>query len=159
MVQLWVNLPAKDKGAPAAYQAITADMIPSVSFDGGTARVVAGAFGGTQGPARTFTPINLYAGTEVVLPLTAGHTSMITVLSGQVTTEGEVFGEADIARLSSDGEGVTVRAEGDAMVLVLSGEPIDEPVAAHGPFVMNSEEEILQTIRDFQTGQFGRMAQ
>lgn len=163
MVQLWVNLPAKDKGTPPAYQAITADTIPTVTFAGGSARIIAGAFGDTKGPARTFTPVNLWdvrlgAGAKATLPLPEGHNSMIAVLSGHVTIDGQGVGEAEIARLSTDGDVVTLHADGDAMVLVLTGEPIDEPVVGYGPFVMNSEAEIHQAIEDFNAGRFGRMA-
>jgi redox-sensitive bicupin YhaK (pirin superfamily) len=163
MVQLWINLPAKDKGAPPAYQAITADTIPTVTFDGGRARIIAGAFGDTKGPARTFTPVNLWdvrldAGAEVTLPLPEGHNSMVAVLSGHVTIDGKGVGEADAARLSTDGGGVMLHADGDAMILVLTGEPIDEPVVGYGPFVMNSEDEIREAIEDFNAGRFGQMA-
>lgn len=162
MVQLWVNLPAKDKMAPAGYQAITRDLIPTVAIDGGSARVIAGELSGTKGPARTFTPVNLWdvrlaADAEVTLPLPAGHNSMIAVLSGHVTIDGQGVGEAEIARLSTDGEGATVKADGDAMVLVLTGEPIDEPVFGYGPFVMTNEAEIRQAIDDFNSGRFGRV--
>lgn len=163
MVQLWINLPAKDKGAPPAYQAITADTIPTVTFDGGRARIIAGAFGDTKGPARTFTPVNLWdvrldAGAEVTLPLPEGHNSMVAVLSGHVTIDGKGVGEAEVARLSTDGGGVMLHADGDAMILVLTGEPIDEPVVGYGPFVMNSEDEIREAIEDFNAGRFGQMA-
>ena len=167
MVQLWVNLPAKDKGTPPAYQALTAAMIPTVTFDGGKARIVAGTFADTSGPARTFTAVNLWdvrlnADADTVLPLPAGHTSMIAVLSGHVTIEpnaaGEGVGEGEIARLSTAGEGVHIRADGDAMLLVLTGEPIEEPVVGHGPFVMNTEAEIHEAIVDFNAGRFGQMA-
>ena len=163
MVQLWVNLPAKDKMAPAEYQAITRDMIPEVALDGGRARIIAGELNGTKGPARTFSPVNLWdvrldADAEVTLPLPDGHTSMIAVLSGHVTIDGKGVGEAEIARFSLNGEGVTVKADGDAMLLVLTGEPIDEPVVGHGPFVMNSEAEIRQAFADFNSGRFGAMA-
>jgi redox-sensitive bicupin YhaK (pirin superfamily) len=162
MVQLWINLPAKDKAAPPAYQAITADEIPTVTFDGGRARIIAGAFGDTKGPARSFTPVNLWdvrveAGAEAMLPLPEGHNSMVAVLSGHITIDGEGIGEAEVARLSTDGGGVTLHADGDAMILVLTGEPIDEPVVGYGPFVMNSEAEIRQAIEDFNAGRFGQM--
>lgn len=163
MVQLWINLPAKDKGAPPAYQAITADVIPTVTFDGGRARIIAGASGDTKGPARTFTPVNLWdvrveAGAEAMLPLPEGHNSMVAVLSGHITIDGKGVGEAEVARLSTDGDGVTLHADGDAMILVLTGEPIDEPVVGYGPFVMNSEDEIREAIEDFNAGRFGQMA-
>ena len=162
VVQLWVNLPAKDKMAPPAYQSITHDTIPSVALDGGSARIIAGELHGTHGPARTFTPINLWdvrlaANADVVLPLPKGHNSMIAVLSGHVTIDGRGIGEAEIARLSADGEGISVHADGDAMILVLTGEPIDEPVFGYGPFVMNTEAEIRQAIEDFNSGRFGRV--
>lgn len=148
---------------PAKYQAITRDSIPEVSFDGGRARIIAGDYSGTSGPASTFTPINLWdvrldAGADVTLPLPAGHTTMVAVLSGHVTLDGQGVGEAEIARLSSDGEGVQIKADGDAMILVLTGEPIDEPVFGHGPFVMNTEAEIRQAIAEFNSGKFGALA-
>lgn len=163
MVQLWVNLPAKDKMSPAKYQAITRDAIPEVSFDGGRARIIAGALDGTTGPASTFTPINLWdvrlaADANVTLPLPAGHTTMIAVLSGHVTIGGQGVGQAEIARLSRDGVGAAITADGDAMLLVMTGEPIDEPVFGHGPFVMNTEAEIRQAIADFNAGKFGALA-
>ena len=163
MVQLWVNLPARDKGAPPAYQAITADAIPTATLDGGLARIIAGRFEETTGPARTFTPVNLWdvrlnAGATVTLPLPAGHNSMIAVLSGHVTIGEAGVGEGEIARLSTAGEGVRLYADGDAIILVLTGEPIDEPVVGYGPFVMNSETEIRVAIDDFNAGRFGQMA-
>ncbi|MCC2097928.1 MAG: pirin family protein [Hyphomicrobiales bacterium] len=163
MVQLWVNLPAKDKNAEAGYQAITRDMIPEISSEGSMVRVIAGEFGGTKGPAKTFTPVNLWdvrleADTEIELPLPEGHNSMIAVLSGHAHIGGQGIGEAEIARLSKDGKGVTIKADGDTIILVMTGEPIDEPVVGHGPFVMNSESEIRQAFADFNAGRFGAMS-
>lgn len=163
MVQLWVNLPAKDKGTPATYQAITSDTIPAVDFAGGTARIIAGEFDGTTGPARTFTPVNLWdvrltAGADATLPLPSGHNSMIAVLAGHLTIDGQSVGEGEIARLSTEGDGITVTADGAAMLLVLTGEPIEEPVVGYGPFVMTSEAEIREAIEDFNAGRFGQMA-
>ncbi len=162
MVQLWVNLPAKDKMASPGYQAITRDMIPEIEIDGGKLRLIAGEFAGVTGPANTFTPVNLWdvrikADTEIELPLLAGHNSLIAVLSGHLTIDGKGVGEAEIARLSTDGEGVSIKADGDSLVLVLTGTPIDEPVVGYGPFVMNSQAEIMQAINDFNAGRFGRM--
>lgn len=160
MVQLWVNLPAKDKYAPPGYQAITRDMIPEVSFDGGRARIIAGDFDGTRGPARTFTPINLWdlrldADARVDLPLPEGHNSMVAVLAGHVTIDGRGAEQSEIVRLTTQGEGVSITANGDSLLLILSGEPIDEPVVGHGPFVMNTETEIRQAIDDFNAGRLG----
>jgi hypothetical protein len=163
MVQLWVNLPAKDKMTPARYQAITRDMIGEVRLEGGRARIIAGEFEGTKGPASTFTPINLWdvrleADADVTLPLPEGHTTLVAVLSGHITIGGQGVGEAEIARFSRDGEGVTITADGDAMLLVMTGEPIDEPVFGYGPFVMNSEAEIREAIAEFNAGKFGTLA-
>ena len=163
MVQLWVNLPAKDKSAPAGYQAISRGTIPQVEMKGGAARVIAGQLNGVNGPAKTFTPINLWnvlleAGAEVSLPLPNGHNSMIVVITGNVVIDGKHLGEAEIARLSTEGECTTVRANESAMLLVMSGEPIREPVVAYGPFVMNSEAQIRQAIEDFNRGTFGLIA-
>jgi redox-sensitive bicupin YhaK (pirin superfamily) len=162
VVQLWVNLPAQHKMAPPAYQSITRETIPNVALDGGSARIIAGDLYGTRGPARTFTPVNLWdvrltADANVTLPLPEGHNSMIAVLSGHVTIDGHGIGEAEIARFSTEGEGVFVHADGNAMILVLTGEPIDEPVFGYGPFVMNTEAEIRQAIEDFNSGRFGRV--
>jgi redox-sensitive bicupin YhaK (pirin superfamily) len=159
MVQLWVNLPASDKMAKPGYQAITSADIPVVDLDGGKARIIAGDLGGVSGPAHTFTPVNLWdvrleADAEVTLSLPAGHNAMIAVLSGHVTIGETGLGEAEIARFSTDGEGVTVRADGETMLLVMTGEPIDEPVFGYGPFVMNTETEIRQAIDDFNSGRF-----
>lgn len=163
MVQLWVNLPAKDKLTPPSYQAITADRIPTVGFDGGHARIIAGRFGDQAGPATTFTPINLWdvrleADAEVDLPLPEGHNSLIAVLGGHVSIDGQDAGEGDLLRLSVAGEGAHVRANGAAMLLVLTGEPIDEPVVGYGPFVMNSEADIRTAIDDFNAGRFAGIA-
>lgn len=162
MVQLWVNLPAKDKMAPGGYQAITSTDIPSVDLpDGaGTVRIIAGDMQGAHGPARTFTPINVWdmqlrSDAEVDLDLPEGHTVMLVVLSGHVTVNGtQEAGEAEVILLDRKGGGVTLHADGDAKLLVLTGEPIDEPIFGHGPFVMNTEAEIRQAVDDFNNGRF-----
>lgn len=167
MIQLWVNLPAKDKMSAPRYQAITSAEVPVVTLpdDAGKARIIAGEFEGVKGPANTFTPINMWdlrlsAGASLTLDLPEGHTSALVVLSGHITVGGsQQAGEAEMVLLSRDGAGVTVDADGDAIVLVLTGEPIDEPIAGHGPFVMNTEAEIRQAIVDFNSGQFGQMAE
>jgi redox-sensitive bicupin YhaK (pirin superfamily) len=165
MVQLWVNLPARDKMAQARYQPIGDAQIPSVELSGGRgrARIIAGDLDGTRGPATTFTPINLWdvklaADTEVTLPVPEGHNTMVAVLSGQIMADGRRVGEAEIARFGIEGDGVTIRAEGDALLLVLTGEPIDEPVVGYGPFVMTSEAGIREAIEDFNAGRFGQVA-
>jgi redox-sensitive bicupin YhaK (pirin superfamily) len=165
MVQLWVNLPAKHKMSQPGYQAILDAQIKSVELpDGaGRARVIAGTFEGTHGPARTFTPINVWdlrmtASKPVSIDLPEGHTAILVVLSGAVRIEdGRPVGEAQMAILSREGRSATVTADENAILLVLTGEPIDEPVVGHGPFVMNSHTEIHQAIGDFNDGRFGRM--
>ena len=163
MVQLWVNLPAKDKMSPPGYQAITSRDIPVVPVTGGTARIIAGAFRGVRGPARTFTPVNLWdlrldRDTDLTLDLPEGHTAMIAVLAGTVIINGtQTAGEAEIVRLERAGSDVTIHTDQEAIVLILTGEPIDEPVVGYGPFVMNSETEIRQAAYDFNSGRFGHV--
>ncbi|MBS0225219.1 MAG: pirin family protein [Proteobacteria bacterium] len=165
MVQLWVNLPARDKMAPGGYQAITDGQIPAHDLpnDAGMVRVIAGEYAGSAGPARTFTPMNVWdvrvaAGKTVDLPQPEGWTTLLVVLAGTVQVNGEsVLRETQMATLSTEGVGVTIEANSDAKVLLLAGEPIDEPVVGYGPFVMNTEAQIAEAIRDFNTGKFGQM--
>ena len=165
MVQLWVNLPAKDKAAKPGYQTLLDKEIPVVELpDGaGRLRVIAGSFGAARGPARTFTPINIWdvrlgRGKTVALEVPEGHTLSVLVLAGTVEVNGlEVAREAQTVLFDRGGGGITLEANSDAKLLVLTGEPIDEPVAAHGPFVMNSVGEIKQAMLDFQAGKLGRM--
>lgn len=164
VVQLWVNLPAKDKMVPGGYQTILSTNIPQVMLpqEAGMARVIAGELAGIKGPAKSFTPINLWdvrlnAGKSVVLTLPEGHTSMVVGMSGVVNVDGQNVAEAEMVLFSHEGESLTLAAEGDAQILVLTGEPIDEPVAGHGPFVMNTRDEIRQAIQDYNQGLFGRM--
>ena len=164
MVQLWVNLPARDKMTPGAYQAITDAQIPAVALpDGvGQVRVIAGSFGDATGPARTFSPMNvldirLAAGGLVEVPQPEGWTTLLVVLAGTVAVNGDtVLRAAEMATLSTAGEGVTIEANYDAKLLVLAGKPIDEPVVGYGPFVMNSEAQIREAINDFNSGSFAR---
>jgi len=166
MVQLWVNLPAKDKMRPGGYQGILSADIPVVDLPdaAGQARIIAGALGAVKGPAKTFTPINMWdvrlnRDADVILPLPAGHTAMLVMLTGHVTVNGEQdAGEAEMVLLSREGADVVIHADGDATLLVLTGEPIDEPIFGHGPFVMNNEAEIRQAIDDFNSGRFTRIA-
>ena len=164
MAQLWVNLPAKDKMTPPGYQPITAAQIPVVELPeaAGRVRVIAGQWSTAQGPARTFSPITmldvqLAAGKSVELPQPEGWTTLVVVASGSASVNGAepVTGPA-VVTLSTAGEGVTVQAESDAKLLLLSGEPIDEPVVGYGPFVMNSQQQIVQAINDFNSGRFGQ---
>jgi redox-sensitive bicupin YhaK (pirin superfamily) len=167
MVQLWVNLPAKDKMTVPGYQAILARDIPAVALPGGagTVRVIAGDYEGHAGPAHTFTPMQVWdlrmnrdAVTE--LPLRDGWNSALVVLHGTVlVNDSTIAREAQLVLLNPAGSGVTIEANNDAVMLLLSGEPIDEPIVGQGPFVMNSQEEIAQAIADFNEGRFAPMPQ
>jgi quercetin 2,3-dioxygenase len=164
MVQLWVNLPAKDKSAPAGYQSIRSGDIPSVALpdQAGSLRVIAGEHAGRRGPARTFTPIDVWdlrlgAGKSVRLNAEEGRTLALVVLRGTVLVNDDIVArEAQWVLLERTGTDFSVEANSDATVLVLSGQPIDEPVVAYGPFVMNTEAEIRQAIEDFNQGRLAR---
>ncbi len=166
MVQLWVNLPAKDKMTQPGYQSILNEDIPVVALpdDAGIVRVIAGANGGRHGPARTFTPMDVWdvrlgAGRAARFDLPAGRTVALVVLRGRVrVNERETAREAQMVLLDAAGTGVAVEATADATLLLLAGDPIDEPVVGHGACVMNSDAEIRQAIDDFNRGRFGRMA-
>lgn len=166
MVQLWVNLPARAKMSPPRYQAITSEAIPAVALPNaaGLVRVIAGSYAEQAGPAYTVTPmqiwdIRLNAGANVELPAADGWNTAVVVLHGSVQVNGaSAAGHAQWVLLERSGSGLIVQAETDAVLLVLSGEPIDEPVSGHGPFVMNTREEIVQAVNDFNSGRFGSMA-
>jgi len=166
MVQLWVNLPARDKMADAGYQTILDGDIPSIPLKDqtGSLRLIAGEFDGHTGPARTFTPIDVWdlrlnAGKPLTLDLHEGRNTAVVVLRGTVQVNGrELVREGQLVLFERDGHQLSLEANNDAVVLLLSGEPIDEPIVGHGPFVMNSEHEIHQAFADFQSGRFGRMS-
>jgi len=169
MVQLWVNLPARDKMAPPGYQGITAAQIPTLPLtdvhgaDAGTVRPIAGTFDGVTGPAKTFTPmqvwdVQLKAGHTVTLPAPEGHTTVPLVYQGRVKmADGQETGDAEMIVFERAGEGVQLTALADTTLLWLCGEPIDEPVVGYGPFVMNTPQEIQQAFVDFQSGKMGRL--
>lgn len=165
MVQLWVNLPKKDKMSKPRYQGLMNAEIPQVTLPEGAGqlRVIAGEFQGANGPAKTFTPINLWdlrlqAGHKVELNPPVGHTAAIFVLSGEVTLgSGERLKEAELAVLDREGTNFTLTAGTDAKILFLGGEPIEERIVGYGPFVMNSEAEIRQAFVDFQDGKMGQI--
>ncbi|MFM1886755.1 MAG: hypothetical protein RL026_1912 [Pseudomonadota bacterium] len=169
-VQLWINLPARHKSVPPGYQSITRAQIPEIALPGGagTLRLVAGEHvtpDGTvhRGPARSFTPtwmmdVQLKAGHRLELPVPAGWNCVVPLLRGRASVGGpEPLGPADLAILSAAEAGLAIEALEDSVLLVLAGEPIDEPIAGYGPFVMNTRAEIEQAYKDFQGGAFGRM--
>lgn len=166
MVQLWVNLPAKDKMAAPGYQTLLNADIPVVALpdNAGKVRVIAGEYAGHRGPAHTFTPIDawdvrLNQGRAADFVVPQGRTLALIVLRGTVQVNGsQVAREAQMVLFDRAGDAIAVEANSDATLLLLSGEPIDEPIAGYGPFVMNSKEEIQQAITDFNGGRFGRMS-
>jgi quercetin 2,3-dioxygenase len=163
VVQLWINLPAEQKLLQPRYQSIKACSIPIVTLEGhaGRARVIGGSFDGCLGPAKTFTPINVWDlqlknDVRVVVDAADGHTTLVVVLSGALSFDGaDEVREAEAALLSRRGEGVLLNATVPTSALVLTGLPIDEPLVGRGPFVMNTESEIRQAFRDFGRGRFG----
>jgi redox-sensitive bicupin YhaK (pirin superfamily) len=162
VVQLWVNLPAKDKSAKPGYQTLLKAEIPKVTLsqDAGTVRVISGAFNGTKGPARTFTPVNIWdvdlgANKSVEFPVTAGHTKAILVLRGNVTVEGHKATDGDLIVANLDVNSLAMNTQSETKLLVMTGQPINEPIVGYGPFVMNSDAEIKQAFNDYQLGKFG----
>jgi quercetin 2,3-dioxygenase len=161
MMQLWVNLPRKDKLAPPGYQALLADQIPSVALPaGGNVRVLAGEYAGARGPAKTFTPITmldvrLNAGETLRVPLPASYNALAVVAEGSVTTEQEYASAGELVLFANDGSSLELSAVEAAHVILLAGEPIHEPIVQYGPFVMNSVDEIRQAIIDVERGRFG----
>ena len=165
-IQLWVNLPKASKMSAPGYQTIVNDQIPVVQLDGGAGslRVIAGSVGGAKGPAKTFTPIELYdlrlrAGHSMPLQIPNGYNAGLLILSGQASVEeSHRLTEAELAVFLSTGEPVTIIAEEDATILVMAGEAIDEPVARYGPFVMNTKAELIQAVNDYQAGKMGHLS-
>jgi len=161
MMQLWVNLPRKDKGAPPGYQGLKADQFPGVALPGGgSARVIAGAFEGARGPARTFTPITMLdlvlpAGAAARVPLPPSYNALAVVARGRASAGGLDAEAGELLLFANDGDAAVLTASADAHVILLAGEPIREPIVQHGPFVMNTVEEIHQAMADVDAGRFG----
>jgi redox-sensitive bicupin YhaK (pirin superfamily) len=163
VLQLWVNLPRASKMTPPRYQPLAAQDIPTVTLpdQAGRVRIIAGEFAGTDGPARTFSPISLLdvrlaAGQRVTLDLKHGDTAVLYVLHGEVVVnDSEPARLTELVVLDRDGSDVTLEARSEAMVFVMSGRPIEEPIAGYGPFVMNTRQEIEQAFADFRRGRLG----
>jgi redox-sensitive bicupin YhaK (pirin superfamily) len=166
MVQLWVNLPAKDKMTTPGYQTLLRQNIPVVELPegAGSLRVIAGEYGGRTGPAHTFSPMDVWdlclqRGRSTSLAFKAGRTASLVVLHGTVqVNDSESLREAQLVILDRDAGEVVLEAISDAALLVLSGEPLNEPIVGYGPFVMNSEAQIAEALDDFNSGRFGRIA-
>jgi quercetin 2,3-dioxygenase len=163
MVQLWVNLPKKYKMSAPKYQAIKSDTINRYELENkaGTIEVIAGEYKNTRGIASTFTPIHLFnaklnKGGKAGFQFPANYNTALLVVNGNIVINGTEKTPTDhLALMANDGEAFEIAATDDAIVLVLSGEPIDEPIAAHGPFVMNTREELKEAFNDFNEGRFG----
>lgn len=162
MIQLWVNLPARDKMSDPGYQEILSRNIPVVDLpDGaGRMRLIAGDYNGVHGAARTFTPLNLWdgrikAGSKMALPIVEGHNAMILVLEGMLSINGrDSVGARQMGYFSREGDTISFSAAEECAFLLMSGEPIDEPIAGRGPFVMNTVEEIRAAMNDYAAGKF-----
>lgn len=165
-IQLWVNLPKASKMSAPGYQTILNGDIPAIELEGGAGRlrVIAGSFRGRKGPAHTFTPVELYdlqlnKGQHVHLDLPSGQNSSILVLQGRASVSGSRdAGEAELIVCKRNGSVVTVEAREDSRLLVMSGEPIEEPIARYGPFVMNTKAELIQAVQDYQAGKMGHLS-
>lgn len=158
MVQLWVNLPAKDKMSPPHYQEILSHHIPVISLDeqGSVLRVIAGNYGGIQGVAQTFTPMNIWdlklkADIRIDLKhLPQGFNTMLLVLKGSILVNNtHEINAKELAFFSQEQEAIALHVKSDAVILVLNGQPIDEPIVGHGPFVMNTKQEIMDAFKDY----------
>jgi quercetin 2,3-dioxygenase len=153
-----VNLPAKSKMAPPRYQTLLAAEIPSVD----SVRVIAGEYRGVKGPAQTFTPVNLLEARlekkqSLRLDLHDGFSAGLYIVQGKTTVNGEAAGEGELVVLDRKGDEVVIEAISDAIVFVMNGAPIDEPVAGYGPFVMNTPREIQQAFGDYHAGRLGKI--
>ena len=165
-IQLWVNLPHTSKMSAPGYQTILNADIPAIDLDNGVGRlrVIAGSFHGHRGPARTVTPVELYdlqlkAGTSASLRLSEGHNASLLVLQGRASVNGsQAAGEAELIVCTRNGSQVEVVAHEDSRILVMAGEPIDEPIARYGPFVMNTKAELVEAVNDYQAGKMGHLA-
>ena len=168
MAQLWVNLPAKDKMSSPRYQEVLDKHIPATSLpgDAGTVRVIAGEYGDHKGAAKTYSRLNVWdvrlkAGQKVEFTVTDGDTVILPVFAGTVRVNGDqTVGTAEAGLFDQTGSTFTLENTGsdEAKILFLSGEPLNEPIAGYGPFVMNTNEEIYQAMKDYQSGKMGRLA-
>ncbi|MCH7335753.1 pirin family protein [Acinetobacter sp. NIPH 2699] len=163
MVQLWVNLPAHSKMTPAKYQAIESDQIQHIALDdaGSELRVIAGQYQDTAGAATTFSPVNVWDGSIVedqshTFYVTEGHSTLFILLSGQVTlNETQTIEAPSLVVLSREEIDFNVKAQQNSKFLILTGQPLNEPIEGYGPFVMNNKAEIMEAINDFNHGKFG----
>ena len=164
MIQLWVNLPARFKNEVPHYQALTNELINEHALpdEQGVVRLIAGSWNGKKGPAVTYTPVNLWdvrlkKGASFHAAIEEGHNTAILVLHGQVAVNETTLPEHHMALFGLEGTEINITASKDAVLLVMSGEPIDEPIASYGPFVMNTQAELMEAMEDFRAGKFGSL--
>jgi hypothetical protein len=165
MAQLWVNLRARDKGVAPRYQTLLKSDIPVVNLpdDAGKLRIIAGEFQGQKGAAKTYSPINLWditlqAGKSITFPVPDGHTTAVLLLNGAVTIHGDQSAkEGDLAVFLRTGTSITLAAQSETQILLMDGEPFNEPIVGHGPFVMNSKAEILKAFEEYEQGKMGEL--
>lgn len=165
MVQLWVNLPKKDKGTPPHYQALTAQNMGKLSLPNGQGQVnvIAGTFNGITGPAHIYSPlvvadIHLNKDASLTTSLPAGYNTALLLINGTAIVNGEPAPEHAFVLFANQGEEITITTpDRDAVLLLLGGQPLNEPIARYGPFVMNTQEELIQSIREAETGAYGRL--
>lgn len=162
MVQLWVNLPKKDKSVTPHYQSLTKEKIGSVQLpdDGGAVNVIAGNFNGHTGAAETYTDVNLFnmhlkKGARLTTHIPATHNTALLVIEGSAMVNGAAVKEHSFVLFKNDGDEVAITTSDGAILLLLSGEPIREPIASYGPFVMNTQAEIYEAMEEFQNGKYG----
>lgn len=163
MVQLWVNLPAKDKMSTPKYQAIEHKDIPTVEVENGFIEIIAGEYNQTKGVASTFSPVNmlnakLNEGGKANFSFPANYNTVLLVIDGEVKVNNEEIVPTDhLLLFTNEGEDFSIEATKNSVVLILSGEPLNEPIASYGPFVMNTQEQIREAFEDFNNGKFGTL--
>lgn len=163
MVQLWVNLPAKDKMSTPKYQAIEHKDIPTVEVENGFIEVISGEYNQTKGAASTFSPVNmlnakLNEGGKANFNFPANYNTVLLVIDGEVKVNNQEIVPTDhLLLFTNEGEDFSIEATKNSVVLILSGEPLNEPIASYGPFVMNTQEQIREAFEDFNNGKFGTL--
>ena len=163
MAQLWVNLPRRHKMSPPRYQGLLAEQMGLVTLPAGQVRVIAGEYQGVQGPAQTFSPIHVFdvrlePGGSAEFSFPSNYNAALLVMSGEVSINGSrAAAQGDFVLFDHAGERITLQAGSAAQLLLLSGEPLAEPVVQYGPFVMNTPREIEQAFADYGSGKFGHL--
>jgi len=164
LIQLWVNLPRSAKMSKPKYQDIPSENIPAIKIENSTLRLIAGSFADKTGPAETFTPILLMhgimnAGDKLSMPIPQNFHSSIFVTKGELSTDGYEIPEQHLVWFNEENQNIEISAMRNSEFLLMAGEPIEEPMASYGPFVMNNRAEIIEAIHDYEAGKYGNIAQ